>query len=83
MSEVEDIDSVVQSSVKCGNKICIGEVVGVVSCTEFLSCITCKAKVNVSVAGFGICSKCGLKQKVSCCETNSAARIVIVTTRVK
>ena len=55
----------------------VGEIVGIVSCTEFQSSLSCGAKVTEINVGIGQCGKCGLKQKLSQCKRNAVAKVVI------
>ena len=48
----------------------VGEVVGIVSFTECAGCTVCAAKVDSVNEVIGICSKCGLKQKLARCRKN-------------
>ena len=54
-----------------------GSIIGVVSCTEFLSCFSCNAKVTEKKAGIGTCNKCGVSQKMMRCKKNIAAKVVV------
>ena len=58
----------------------VGEVVGIVSFTEFAGCTVCAAKVDSVNEVIGICSKCGLKQKLARCRKNRATRLIIEDT---
>lgn len=58
----------------------VDEVVGIVSFTEFAGCTVCAAKVDSVNEVIGICSKCGLKQKLAWCRKNRATRLIIEDT---
>ena len=55
----------------------VGEVIGVVSCEEYLGCMLCKAKVGECNEMIGQCGKCGMKQKLTRCSKSCAARFII------
>ena len=54
-----------------------GEVTGVISATEYLSCKFCRAKVVPEDEVLAECSKCGAMMKVLHCGKNKAAKFVV------
>jgi hypothetical protein len=72
--EVVDIGAV-HESIQSTNEEFIGDIVGIVSISNFYSCISCSAKVQQSAGSVGCCGKCGLKQKISRCKNNHVAQI--------
>lgn len=52
-------------------------IVGVVSSTKFLSCVSCAAKVTQTNIGIGQCEKCLLKQKLGRCKESNTAKVLI------
>lgn len=80
IEEVADIGEVVDDDVEEGGggiKVVKGEVVGVVSCERYVSCMECKAKVVDVTATIGACTKCGMKMKLSRCPQRLVARLRI------
>ena len=77
--EVDDIGKVCDESVVVddGSQFFVGEIVGIVSYTEFQGCLSCGAKVTEINVGVGQCGKCGLKQKLSRCKRNASTKVVI------
>ena len=54
-----------------------GEITGVSSCEEYVSCKSCKAKVIKLSTNIGECTKCNMKMKLSKCTKSIAARFII------
>ena len=79
VKEIENIGEVANLKQTVGNEQFVGEVIGVVSCNKFVSCISCGGKIEdlQSSSYLGSCSKCGLKQKLSKCQTKSMAQVMI------
>ena len=80
VSEVGEVcqESVVEQDDTRIQMVC--SVVGVVSYTKFLSCISCGAKVEEMNNGIGDCGKCLLKQKVGRCKQSVTAKLLIEST---
>lgn len=64
------------SDLKTPENVVEGEIVGVASIDEYLSCLNCKAKVHQISSVMGECSKCKMKVKISKCDVNSNADIL-------
>ena len=73
---VDDIGEVVDDDVEEG-KVVKGEIIGVLTCDEYVSCRACKAKVLPISEIVGECSKCNMKAKLQKCDLNTVARIQI------
>ncbi len=76
IKEIEDIGGVCEESMCTDIQKRYGEIVGIVSYTELLGCVSCEAKVLENKV-VGTCGKCGLKQKMTRCKKNAAARVMI------
>ena len=74
--EIADIGEVCDK-VDDGKVKFVGEIVGIVSFTQFLGCVVCGSKVNEVNKVIGKCSKCELKQKMDRCKSNKAARVMV------
>ena len=77
---INDIGKVVEEAADsgmCCGKLVVGEVIGVVSCEEYLGCMSCKAKVGECNEMIGQCGKCGMKQKLSRCSKSCAAKFIV------
>ena len=80
VKEIADIGEVTESQANAvGLEDFVGEIIGIVSCTKFISCVSCAGKVEdeSSSSCIGICGKCGLKQKLNKCQTKRIARVMI------
>ena len=53
-----------------------GEIIGVVSFEQYISCIGCKGKVTEETNMMGECNKCKMKVKLSRCTPNATANVV-------
>ena len=58
-------------------KVVKGEIIGVLTCDEYVSCRACKAEVLPISEIVGECSKCNMKAKLQKCDLNTVARIQI------
>lgn len=58
------------------NAVLEGEIVGVLSTDQYLSCLNCKAKINPINEHIGECGKCNFKVKLSKCNFNDTARVI-------
>ncbi len=54
-----------------------GEIIGVNSCENYISCRTCKSKVTKLNCNIGECTKCSTKWKLAKCSKCFAARFVV------
>ena len=59
------------------SRVVEGEIAGIVSCEEYVSCIACKAKVRRDSDVIGRCSKCSMIVKLCKCESLSTAKVVV------
>lgn len=76
ISQEEDIEVVTDTGDCTVNKSIEGQIIGVLSTDEYLSCLNCKSKVNQISLTTGQCHRCLLKMKLSMCETHSSASII-------
>ncbi len=60
-----------------GVRVFDAEVVGVISCDNYNSCASCKAKVVKKSEVMGECTKCGMMVKMSRCKQSAAAKLVL------
>ena len=80
---VEDVGKVVDTSIADNDsdsgheEVVQGEIVGVLSCDEYKSCIKCNGKVMELGAVIGECSKCGLTTKLNRCDNHKSVRMII------
>ena len=78
---INDIGEVVEGAADsgmCRGKLVVGEVIGVVSCEEYLGCMSHKVKDGECNEMIGQCGKCGMKQKLSRCLKSCAARFFLL-----
>ena len=73
---MDDIGEVVDDDVEEGSsvKVVKGEIIGVLTCDEYVSCRACKAKV---LPIGEIMGECNMKAKLQKCDLNTVARIQI------
>ena len=73
---MDDIGEVVDDDVEEGSsvKVVKGEIIGVLTCDEYVSCRACKAKV---LPISEIMGECNMKAKLQKCDLNTVARIQI------
>lgn len=67
---IEDIGEIADPSLGVGqlkqeDEILEGEIIGVVSFEQYISCIGCKGKVTEETNMMGECNKCKMKVKLS------------------
>ena len=58
-----------------------GEIVAVVQCDSYLSCVSCRGKVKSVNDVIGECGKCSIKQKLSKCKQKDTAKIILETAK--
>ncbi len=76
--EVSDVGDVIDNTIIKQNDHVVGEIVAIVSYSSFSGCISCGAKVAILGSGqIGGCEKCALKQKITKCKKNVAARVIL------
>ncbi len=58
--------------INSGRECFVGDIIGVVSCSLFLSCISCNGKVSqIGSSSLGSCEKCATKQKMVRCKSDN------------
>lgn len=80
VKEISDIGEVVQGDCDAGSshgRVVLGELVGIVSCEEYASCLSCNAKVGKYSDVIGECTKCGMRQKLSKCGKSIAVQFIV------
>ena len=79
VAKVEDIGEVVQSADSSKIKI-KGEIVGVMSCDTYSSCINCRRKLTEISSIIAQCTKCATSVKITRCSKMTTARLIIKDT---
>lgn len=58
-----------------------GEIIGVTSTKEYLSCINCQSKVDqIGASAIGRCSNCSTQVKINKCELIYTANVIVCST---
>ena len=79
VAKVEDIGEVVQNADSSKIKI-KGEIVGVMSCDTYSSCINCRGKLTEISSIIAQCTKCATSVKITRCSKMTTARLIIKDT---
>ena len=76
--EVEDIGTVAEDDVpSLEDKVHDSEVAGIQALDRYVSCLSCKSKVDKKSNVLGTCSRCGMVQKLLKCSDQKRARLVL------
>ena len=78
ISEIEDVGAVADDDLSEDFVTVTGaEVAGVMSLGIYCSCLNCKRKVNPTSGKLGMCTNCGMVQKIEHSKKQLSAKVVL------